>query len=516
MLPAGARIEVPQHMKQLASYSFDAPSTSGMRACAALDLTDKWLHSKGTLSAEGRSLHLRDGRIAEVARAEVKSSIGCLTEVVVTEPRPDGWFRTTIRVGESEEAVAMSIGLSAASTTLAPVYVDVRCPRLVRDVLAPPSPWRYQGTPVAAAPVEYTRESGGDEFVALAWDPARSVPIVAVSDEYGSVLHPGIVGLLAADLSGLAIVARLDPQASWRVTRRKGKEWSCYSGAIRLFWPGLAVDDSPYRYPLWTPSRLLASVPDTEAAAERIRRELRRRILGQSAFAVADPPLFVKIRQAAREEELAALRARTTSDAGYKAFAEEYFEALAKANETISERDTEIEELQGKLRGLQYALQSKRGEPEELAPDTETPPATVEDAVLIAMDEMKEELIFGSSITEGVKSLAQDAGPPEKILRYLRVLGEFTRARRDGTLGKGTIKWLQERGVTASAESETVRKSREEQQARTWDYGNGERKTFDMHLKPSDATAPDRCVRMYFEYDETRQVTVVAWVGRHP
>lgn len=52
--------------------------------------------------------------------------------------------------------------------------------------------------------------------------------------------------------------------------------------------------------------------------------------------------------------------------------------------------------------------------------------------------------------------------------------------------------------------------------ARPWDDGNGQRKVFDWHLKPSDATAPDRCVRIYFEYDENRRKTVVGWVGRHP
>jgi len=114
------------------------------------------------------------------------------------------------------------------------------------------------------------------------------------------------------------------------------------------------------------------------------------------------------------------------------------------------------------------------------------------------------------------QTLAHDAGPPEKVLSYLRILGRFTDARREGALGTSPIKWLQDQGAVASAESYTVKNSKKDQQARTWDYGNDERRAFDVHLKPSDATAPDRCVRIYFEYDETRQKTVVGWVGRHP
>lgn len=506
-------------MKQLASYSFEAATTDGSsvaRVAECLRLVDEWLHSKGTLAADGRTVVLRDSRVATIERASVASSRGRLTDLVLTEPRPDGWFRTSITIGESEGSVALSVGLSAAATALTPVYVDVRCPRIVRDLLASPPSWAHRGTSLTSSAVEFSGEAGGDEFIALAWEEARSVPIVAVSDEDGAVLHPGIMEDLASDLAGLAIVARLDPPASWRVTRRKNKEWSCYGGAIRLYWPALLNDSSPYRHPLWTPKRLLASVPDTDSAAERIRRDLRRRILGQSAFAVPEPTMFLVLRRAAREEELAALRAKAANGADYKALADEYFDAATRANETIAERDAQIDELRAKITGLQYALQSKRDELDEVAPDTEAPPATVEEAVLVAMDELGDELVFGSAVTDGIGSLAQDAGPPDKVLGYLRLVGEFTHARRQGNLGTTAIRWLQDRGAIASTESETVRNSPKEQRARTWDFGNGEQRVFDLHLKPSDATAPDRCVRIYLEYDDARRQTVIGWVGRHP
>ena len=504
-------------MRQLATYSFQACS-SKVRGDAVLQQVTEWLGSKGKVSEDGSSIALRDGRIAEIARSSQSSSVGNIWEILLTEPRPDGWFRTIIRVAEAEDLIAVSVALGAASEVLAPVYVDVRCPRLVKDLLSPPSPWRYRKTGLSSSPLELAGEAGGDEFIALAWDGSRSVPIVAVSDEYGSVLHPGIVEDLAADLAGLAVVARLDPQASWRITRRKGKEWSCYSGSIRLFWPSLADDKSPYRHPLWTARRLLEGASDTEVAADRIRRQLRRRILGQSAFSVSEAPLVGRIRQAARQEELSSLRAKATAEVDYKSLAEDYSDALERTQLELSEREAEIEHLRAKVAGLQYALQAKTGEvePDEVEPDTEVPPATVEEAVLLAMDQMEEELVFGKDVTEGVESLASDAGPPEKILRYLRILGEFTRACRSGPLGRDAIVWLREKGVAVSRESETVRSSKKARQARTWDCGNGEKRVFDLHLKPSEATGPDRCVRIYFHYDETVQKTIVGWVGRHP
>ena len=69
--------------------------------------------------------------------------------------------------------------------------------------------------------------------------------------------------------------------------------------------------------------------------------------------------------------------------------------------------------------------------------------------------------------------------------------------------------------MTASGESETVQRSSDEQRKRTWSDGSG-RRAFDMHLKPNDGAHPDRCVRVYFDYDERLKAALVGWVGRHP
>lgn len=408
-------------MKQLVSYSFEAPIGDPPSCATPADVhgrIDSWLRSKGEPTDDGGSVAFRDGRLAQLERMVVISSQGRVTEVVLTEPTPGGWFRTSVGVAEATGLLAVAVHLSAGSSTLAPVHLDVRCPRLVRDLLAAPSPWKYRGTLLTSSPLDFCGEAGGDDFIALAWDSSRSVPLVAVSDEYGSVLHPGIVEALATDLAGLALVARLDPLASWRITRRQQKDWSCYGGALRLYWPALDSGSLPNKHPLWTPRRLLGGVADTETAAARIRSQLRRRILGQSAFAVSEPTAFAEIRRAARQEELSALRAKATPDVDYKSLAEEYFDRAANAHAELEKRDEEIEALKAKVRSLQYALQWRDEVQDEVAPDTDTPPSTVEEAVLVAMDRFDGVLVFGRSVDEGIQTLAQDAGPPDKILSY--------------------------------------------------------------------------------------------------
>jgi hypothetical protein len=172
--------------------------------------------------------------------------------------------------------------------------------------------------------------------------------------------------------------------------------------------------------------------------------------------------------------------------------------------------------LREKVSNLQLALRWKDAEPDALEPDPEAPPSTVEEAVLLALEKFESTLVFESSVDEGIQTVAPDAGPPDKVLTYLRALSDLTEARRRGALGTTTIKWLEARGAIALGESETVRKSATERQARTWDDGTGVKRVFDLHLKPNEATSPDRCVRIYFEIDGSGGKTIIGWVGRHP
>ncbi|MDP9474398.1 MAG: hypothetical protein M3R38_01645 [Actinomycetota bacterium] len=234
-------------MRQLASYSFEAEPGSG-RSAARPERVDRcvddWLASKGTPTEDGTGLAYNDGRLASLDRITVQSSGGRIDQTTLTEPTEGGLFRTTVAVAKTGDSVAVSVGLAAASESLSPLALDVHRPRVVRALLAPPSPWRYGATRVTSSSVDFDGNAGGDRFVSLVWDEERSLSVIAVSDEQEAVLRPGIVEALARDLAGLAVVARLDSAASWRVSKTKGREWSCYNGAIRLYWPGLAAGSS--------------------------------------------------------------------------------------------------------------------------------------------------------------------------------------------------------------------------------------------------------------------------------
>lgn len=369
--------------------------------------------------------------------------------------------------------------------------------------------------------------TGGEKLAEMIRDAGRSIPFVVASEDSGFLMHPGLDDDFARYTAGLANVVSIDAEASWALTNTLGQEWSCFNGAIRLYWPFASEPGNPFAHYLWTASRLTHGMATTKEAAERICDQIRRIILGVSTVSVRRPLLIDAVRQAARQEEQAARQKELERQKQEAASLEDFIEiadGVHKDNEKLKAESEKLEAANKKLREeLDQALENIRligqawpqAPVSEVEPEQESPPATVEEAVAQARKQFSEDLVFGSDVAKGVEGLNPEAGPPDKILAYLRWLAEAARAKRSGPLGKTLIGWLGERGVIASSETALDRESPTERKKRTWNDGV-EARCFDMHLKPSDGTSPDRCVRIYFVWRDEDKKMVVGWVGRHP
>lgn len=515
-------------MKQIASYTLSAKRTN--ENGLALDgktverALEDWLSEKGRPGGDDASILLPGNRRATVEREHWESSEGWVSSVSLIEPLLDGaaTLRTSVSIGEGPLEVAVSLRMAVASKTMAPLLFEPKCPRFIQVLLQPPSPWQFNGLPLAAAPLNLTGQESGSRLSSLLWEQSRPIPVVVISDDDGVLLHPGIDEDLARDLAGLAIVATVDPEAAWQLTNERGREWSCFGGAIRLFWPGLTLSSNPLSNPLWTATRLLQESEGSASAAQRIRAQLRRLVFEQSALAVPEAQQIREVRSRASSEEIERFRSVVLDGRDNEELARLYSEEAERLTREVKSQHREITDLRERVKDLQDAnknlLQAhmwRDSSPDDVGPDTEIPPQSVEEAVNRAREELHEDLVFGSEVSTSVAGLTPDAGPPEKILSYLRSLAEMTRAKRAGTLGMNALQWLKERGVTASGESDTDLRSPTSRRARTWDNANGSKREFNYHLKPNDGTSPDRCVRIYFDHDVEKGVTVIGWVGRH-
>lgn len=375
--------------------------------------------------------------------------------------------------------------------------------------------WQVGDSLATARPLAFRGPSGALELEQVLWHPSRNLPVVVVSDYERAFLTDSFPIDLASELVGVAIVATADAQVSWGLTSKRGKEWSCYNGAVHLYWPGIGAHVNPLRNPLWTRHTLLSNAASPKAAAGKLVDQVRRELLSLSAFSVPEPSEFRFIRLAHSKALTEAAVSAHRDNQDWDALEEMYAKSNDELRETQEAQRFRIADLESQVANLQVSLRWQPGPAEELTPEADSPPATVQEAVATARRRFRDELRFGSDVDDGVQTLAPDAGPPEKVLMYLERLAEMVAARRLGPLGQSVPAWFRERKVAASGESETIQRSGDEQRKRTWRDGSG-RRVFDMHLKPNDGAHPDRCVRIYFDYDEKLKAALVGWVGRHP
>lgn len=367
-------------------------------------------------------------------------------------------------------------------------------------------------------PIPFLGPRGAQKLAQILHHPARNLPLVVISTVNFEPITRDLGESLARDLAGLAIVGLVNEPASWAITEMLGKEWSCYNQAVRLYWPIKDRFRNAFRHPLWTAERLLETAKSPEAAALLLRNTLRRQLLALSTYTISEPGTLVQIRQQASERRFEELHARAQSGGDWQALAEEY----AKDNQTLKHRIADLEEEKSRLEdqvanlSVAFKYRDVGSAEQEIQPESEPNTDTILDAVESARNQFAAELVFGANVSDSVDTLAQDAGPPDKIFEYPRTLAEMVRIRKGQGLGKDMLAWLKEQGLKASTESETILNSGAEMQKRTWDNGKGGKRRFEKHLKPSEGTSPDRCVRIYFDYDDAAEQAVVAWVGRHP
>jgi len=302
-------------------------------------------------------------------------------------------FAVAVSITRGLDRVSVYVTLETGWTTtqIMPVEVDPRCPRIVRDLIALSGPWQHGSSLLR----ERQRVKGFDEGELLAAeieDPARTVPILVVSTRNGYCSLPDLDVTLAYDLVALANVVVVDDDASWALRDTLGSQWSCYGGAVRLFWPHFLRTDDRYLHPLWTAQRLVAASQDATQTRDRFRRQLRSLLFRTSALSVARPADIDAIRDAASRTALNELKQRAHSLGEYKEFAELY---AAENGSLRQERDalsTRVDQLAAEVARLENDRQALLGHlraakakaapavgPDDIPPDAEeedggTPP----------------------------------------------------------------------------------------------------------------------------------------------
>jgi hypothetical protein len=317
---------------------------------------ESWLRSKGASSNGSTGSYLPpDGSAGTFKIQEAADGERTLWALDLKEDTTEGRrFLASLSIIASRDRVSVYITLETGwmTTQVMPVSLDPRCPRIVRDLMQLPGRW-FHGASLLSQAKSITGFDAGDALVHEIKYADRSIPIITISKRYGELALPDLDRTLGYDLAGLANVCVLDEDASWALTDVLGRDWCCYHGAVRLYWPRFSSNQDRFQHPLWTAERLRSRAGDLQDTRELFRRQLRGLIFRASALSVTRPREIDEIREAHNRREFAELRQQATSLAEFQVLADNYANDNDRLRHELALARSQVEDLQAQVRTLE-------------------------------------------------------------------------------------------------------------------------------------------------------------------
>lgn len=343
------------------------------------------------------------------------------------------------------------------------------------------------------------------KFKDLLLDRERRLPVVVMSPDPFTDRLTTDPTKLATTLSGTAIVAVLGTKwATFALTDEVGKQFSCFNGAIRIYWPRFSLDADPFFHRLWLPADVARSEQGQGFAVE-----LLRVIAPAAAFRFVEPEKVRSYRRRADQARLDSLKAEKSSD-----YTEVFdlWDKETKKNEELLRRIEDLTSENATLRENFDAVWTVAPKPDD-APSVEATAqgmvevSTVEEAVKEAERQTKH-LHF---LPDAMKS-AQDSPfkQPQKALSALLAIDEVARGWLLSLKGKKGA--FEDLGFDYA---DDISKTTRGKYGKEYTYRyEGENTSFEPHITIG-AKQPDKCLSIHMHWDENRRRVVIAHVGRH-
>lgn len=367
------------------------------------------------------------------------------------------------------------------------------------------------------------------KLVSFLCAPDRRLPVVLVSQAKNPALGQNgylVDGReLASALAGSAHVMVIDWDATYELSRIVGDEWSCFGGAVRIYWPS-SIDfeaDDPYEHPLYTPQTIRKYFYPGE-----FEKELEKAIWVQCASQVIDwnrlgVQFYVEAEQArmlsaseeASTEELLKqcreqLRRVHESKEEYKALAETYYADMAACRE-------DSQALQKQMTAMTELLDRQRREIARLKHGkVERPPVDWDYGQMAKWVEQyyPDRLYLHPRAVRALKSAVYQN--PSMVYRCLILLAEDYYDYRMGRINRDTF--LQRCNAVDPGLSECgFGESSDilEQGDEYYITYAGKRHLLERHLKKGVSHNALYCLRIYFFWDEKSSHVVIGSLPGH-
>ncbi len=369
-------------------------------------------------------------------------------------------WKVDIAVTEIKSVVSVRIKIDIYSTdsSIAIPQFEFSPPNLVKSLLEK-FKLSYGGYQILDKPIHIKYSEVGD-LVKFIFNESRDFPIILVSPMPNGdlAINPDRI---FRKLTGVAYVFVFDSRDTASEFRNMiGYSWSCYGGAVRIYWPKALREGNPRRHRFWTTDSLKSF--DTDAFAKGLLDEITEAAAFGSASEKDIGRIEAtrrKVTEARSDERFAQLRAKleesqktllqTSSEKEkfekiVKDLADwnKLYEAELEDKEAVKRENQNLHQLllekESQIEQLRFALDKNQCDFEEI--DFE-PPKTLEDVVL-AVKQLSNEsqlMILPTAINSAKDSSFRN---PERVYKALLGLSHAARLYHLNIEGKQSIDTL--------------------------------------------------------------------------
>lgn len=408
-----------------------------------------------------------------------------------------GWRTDLSLLVESEEtSVDVSLAIESTSFVVAPLHAEVWPQRVISDLLGLEGA-TVAGLPVSAGSLPFGAEEA-DGLVEVLLAPGRRLPVIVLAPRPSGERCLVAADDLARRLVGIALVAEItDPKATFLLSDRLGLRLSCYDGAARIYWPGLAQQRDPYAHPLFLRSHLEAL--GEQAAMRDIAETVREVAVLRHSYS--------RKHEARRQEAAAAALAQRDTEQDLNDILEENLlrgNKIKYLQQQLSKKDEEIKELRYSLATARQKLATRPSPP----PDPSAA-KSVYDAMIAAKEAGHPRLRFTEDCVRSAAS-----SPFKNVRKVADLLAAAQEvAQTMFTAGGDPRKLFNERGFEFKPHISVTQRGKYKS-----DYTytiNGRRQIVEPHITVGRGS-PAECLSAYFAIDKENGLFWFVRLGEHP
>ncbi|MCX7155215.1 MAG: hypothetical protein NTW45_02060 [Rhodocyclales bacterium] len=418
-----------------------------------------------------------------------------------------------------------AFGVRNSCSTLTGEFIPASSPRFLRDFVAHHS-LVDGGISVSAKPHFIGDMNSFNLFMALLLSADRSLSIVVLTQLPNSTDYALDPVKLARDTQGLVHVFCLPPAMTFWLSDHVGKALSVFYGAVRTYYPRFSVESDPWQHHLVFPQRIAEWSDETGTGPAAFEQFLSRQL---HSFSVSTPakieqlPSYFAIRRALLDKP------NKTTDEEIQSLRIEVEEARAKEQEwqfIADDRDAEAranEEENRSLRARNLTLANDLKELRKARGETSIPiPGTYAELPKWLDSYFADRLFLHARAVRAIKDAAfENIALVYEALKLLADSYWPMKANQEQdqrqTLSNAWEEGIKRLRLEYNPHSIAQNRLGEFRETYTINYriGQSSRQVLGPHLKFGSTKEDRYCMRIYFLWDDDRQLVVIGHLPSH-